>query len=842
VNPRAALAADRYSADQLLLRDSGAVDPQVVDLAAYDGFIEAICQGRPYQADAIRTVLRLFCGGRYSDARQLAMESYLASPDLQRLYASDQVLIDRLPFPDKLACSLDLATGTGKSYVMYAIARVLLNEGLVDRVLVLCPSLTIETGLTEKFNALTASSDLTDVLPIRPGGHAIPTVVDATRTIQPGEICIENVHAAYDLSGSSLRDSFAGRGSHALVISDEAHHVIAAGGREARKWHDFVASPGFGFRWHLGVSGTCYVGNEYFPDVVYRYAVRDAINDGWVKEVYYLAEDDSTTDHERFQKLLAQHEKNRRTYRPLKPLTIAVTRDISAAIQLGDDLVSFLAQLRGTSLALARRRVLVVTSDRRHARNVARLPAVDDAADPVEWVVSVSKLSEGWDVKNVFQIYPHEKRAFNSKLLVSQVLGRGLRRPIGTSATPIVYVFNHQRWGPEIDEFVAEVLDQDSTVVQRPCTRASAPHFEVHNLVLAPIPQTVKVTRLETNKRLTALKLAPQLDAEEQTRFVSATDHTRGSVLTTRVVERRYPVEEVVAAVRERLLAHDARTGGTLARDYPKRQVTALIRDGLHRVGEQRPEVTQENRQRILNSFGGLRQRTAVSAARLQTRATGLSVVKTDQLRPIAARVARLTREVGVFFDELSATLGTAEDAAALLKAEQLPMPRNLYEVDNPFDFKSPTNVVISDHQPELRFVRRLVQHRSAVALSSWVKAPDVGFYEIEYTFQEGGTGRSKRGAFNPDFFLLLAGEPTVAVVEVKADGDDSWRNVGKLAAARQHFRLVNELLDGAGDDRRYVFHLVTPRDYDKFFETLRAGGLAGWTSGLEGILDGMIA
>ena len=44
--------------------------------------------------------------------------------------------------------------------------------------------------------------------------------------------------------------------------------------------------------------------------------------------------------------------------------------------------------------------------------------------NPVEWIVSVAMFSEGWDVKNVFQIYPHEKRAFNSKLLIAQVLGR----------------------------------------------------------------------------------------------------------------------------------------------------------------------------------------------------------------------------------------------------------------------------------------------------------------------------------------------------------------------------------------------------------------------------------
>ena len=37
----------------------------------------------------------------------------------------------------------------------------------------------------------------------------------------------------------------------------------------------------------------------------------------------------------------------------------------------------------------------------------------------VEFVYAVNKLSEGWDVDNVFQIVPMEERVFNSKLLIS---------------------------------------------------------------------------------------------------------------------------------------------------------------------------------------------------------------------------------------------------------------------------------------------------------------------------------------------------------------------------------------------------------------------------------------
>ena len=78
------------------------------------------------------------------------------------------------------------------------------------------------------------------------------------------------------------------------------------------------------------------------------------------------------------------------------------------------------------------------------------LQYVDDKNNPVEWIISVSMLTEGWDVKNVFQIVPWEDRAFNSKLLIAQVLGRGLRIPVGLSIQPSVRVFNHSSWSKNI--------------------------------------------------------------------------------------------------------------------------------------------------------------------------------------------------------------------------------------------------------------------------------------------------------------------------------------------------------------------------------------------------------
>jgi type III restriction enzyme len=203
---------------------------------------------------------------------------------------------------------------------------------------------------------------------------------------------------------------------------------------------------------------------------------------------------------------------------------------------------------------------------------------------------------------------------------------------------------------------------------------------------------------------------------------------------------------------------------------------------------------------------------------------------------PIRDRVARLTDQVTVFYDEQSARLGDEDDAVALEKALALDNV-NAQEVVNSFDFKSPVNVVLTSHAPERRFVAKLMHPRNSELLESWVKAPDVGFYTIEFAYQPGGTGRSKRGRFNPDFFILLKDSDTVVVVETKANGDDSWENKGKTEAALAHFKAVNELLKRSRRKRRYVFRLLAPEDYDRFFEALREGDITTFRSTLEASL-----
>jgi len=839
MTPRATLAADRFSADQLTLQVSSSVDPAVFNLGSYQPFIDRMARGRTFQAEATETSLRFLCGGRYNDTAELGRASYATSPDLQRRYADEDAIVEALPFPDMLSASLDLATGTGKSYLLYAIARVMLNEGLVSRVLLLCPSLTIERGLLDKFNDLTSQSDLTDLLPERAAGTRIPDIVDARSTVGEGEICVENIHAVHEgTRSSSISDSFEGQGGSTLVLSDEVHHVFAPQGAAERVWAKFLRDPKYGFRYHLGASGTCYTGNDYLPDVIYRYSIRQAIDEGWVKEVFYLKEDDSGSEDEKFQKLRSRHEASRKTYDGIKPLTIAVTSSIKEADALAEKLVAFLATRVKGKRATAERQVLVVTSDRKHAKNVRRLPTVDSPNSPVEWIVSVAMLSEGWDVKNVFQIYPHERKAFNSKLLIAQVLGRGLRRPDGVSGTPTVYVFNHQKWGPEVEELVTEVLDQETTLSQRPAARKQAPHFELHNLTYTEVPTGIAAQEVKQPKQIRKLSLLPQTSADEDTVFVAATDTTRTEVLTTQIVQRVLPADAVISDVRQRLLAHDKQTEGDLAKAYPKKKVAKLVKDAYKRLGLDGTEVSEENRQRILSAFGSLRQKTVRPGAILQTTPSGLEIISTEGMGPVKGRISAITSTLGVFYDENSVALGTSDDAAALRKAQEIvDVPTHLHEVPNSFDFKSPVNVILTSHVPEREFVRRLVRATNAAKIASWVKAPDTGFFGIEFAYQRNGNGRSTRGTFNPDFFLLHAGRDEVIVVETKANDDDSPMNAGKLAHALDHFATVNSFLEKQKSKRRYSFHIISPNDYDRFFKALRENALDKFTSGLQATL-----
>ncbi len=847
-------------ADKIIFRQSDLVlkvgrhyDPQILDLDVWEPFLDTLCGRREYQKEAVRAAVIFLASGRYRTTRDLVAENYEKNPELQKKYASLREYTDHLQIGDRLFANIDLATGTGKSYVIYGIAQIMLGLGLVRRVLVLCPSLTIEKGLTEKFLQLASDPKLRSAVP---DGAEIrnPSITDANQTIREGDICVENIHAVYETTGSSIRDSFRRGGEDTLVLNDESHHIFnalqgisanSAEGRNIRKWKEFLISPDFRFRYILGFTGTAYIDNEYFNDVIYRYSLRQAIDDRIVKSVEYVQKDDSgNRRYEKFQKIFQNHEKNRLRYARVKPLTILVTRDIRRAKELREDLISFLAEYTGTEPAEAEKKVLIVTSAAEHRSNVVLLDYVDSRDNPVEWIVSVSMLTEGWDVKNVFQIVPAQDRAFNSKLLIAQVLGRGLRLPAEyENPQPSVTVFNHDSWSRNIRNLVDEVLEIETKIVSSVKFRGERNgfHFTLHNLSYEK--EEVEEVYDEQNKEKDysrtwseGIRLVSQTDSVRRRTSYENLTGGAGRQEEYSISYRMVSVAEAVRKIRTEFRMRDWE-GGILglgdeevySRNHlpPKEKIEEIIRRSMEKVGIAGDELTEENAHKIYQAFSTLFRKKAKTVVQKQKN-TEPFPVSTEDMPDSAVSLSAFRNDATLFYTDDFESAAVSDDQRKVVRdfLEDENFPKKSLKEVNPYLFKTPQNFVITSRTPERTFVEALCQKENARHISAWIKSRDTGFYSVAYTYKIGSHQKQKE--FNPDFFLWSERdeESVCLVVEIKEDRDDSAENRAKYRHACLHFAKLNEELEKRGIHERYLFHFLSPKDYHVFFRYLRDGRL----------------
>lgn len=824
------LERQTFQNKDLVLKVSPNYDPKRFDPNKYEAFLDALCGEREYQKNAIRSTLFYFLGNNYKNLTELAEENYHSNVSLQTLYGTIDQFKKHLQIHNKLSCSLDLATGTGKSYVIYGIARIMLAEGVVDHVLVVCPSTTIEDGLKEKFKQLSGDDALWNLLP----DNAIiknPHIINATESITTGTICVENCHALYEHVKSSIRESLAGKGERTVVINDETHHVYNQTGKTFKKWKEFLVDEEFDFKYIVGLSGTCYIGDEYFTDVISRYSLREAIEEGFVKIIDYVAEDKSNTQDEKFQKIYDNHIENKNTkYRLLKPLTILITKDIRACNKLTDDLIQFIAEMEGISEEDAGKKVLEVTSSPKHRNNLRKLADVDRKDSPVEWITSVSMLTEGWDVKNVFQIVPHEERAFASKLLIAQVLGQGFRIPeVYLGQKPVVTVFNHDRWSGRIKHLVDEVLEIEKRIYSYPVEKEQDFHFSIHNIDYAKLTETEEYKQEKeyefTKGFITLIRQAPAL--ERETEYVRATTGESRKKKTL-IKYKMFSIDEIAEKLQNRFKSIDMETAETdnptnYSDKYNHQWLKKLITKSLQRIGERGNQVSDENRQRIYQAFGVI-HRPAAKAVRYKMSPRALIEISTRDRNRNSVGFASIKRaEATIFWDDLSKKLSD-EDSVNFLNEmdEDETLPRSAMEkIDNTFNFKTPLNVIIADHKPERLFVRELIKYENSKVVDSWLKSTDQDFYPIEYAWRKGE--HPKRGRFNPDLFIKI--NKNILVVEIKGDEeirDPSDENKAKYKAAKKHFDTLNE----QQSKFKYYFNFLTPEDYDYYFDHLREGNL----------------
>jgi len=299
-----------------------------------------------------------------------------------------------------------------------------------------------------------------------------------------------------------------------------------------------------------------------------------------------------------------------------------------------------------------------------------------------------------------------------------------------------------------------------------------------------------------------------------------------------------HTVDEVAEAIHNRLSSIDMEMEGEThyTERYNLEWLKNLINASIDPEWGTPGLVSEENRQRIYRAFNVL-HRPASKVIRYQLSPEAVTTISTADRPRDSVGVAALRRaEVTVFADEHSIQLSDEETKSTLEEVrDDETLPRLAWEyVSNTFLFKTPLNVVLADHKPERNFVRQLIKPENAQVINAWIKSTDQGFYPIEYAWRKGE--HPKRGYFNPDFFIKK--DDHILVIESKGDeeiAEPSRENKGKYKYARQHFDTLNQ----QQSECTYLFHFLTPCDYDKFFKFLRDGNYVSFVSELDVELKG---
>jgi len=216
---------------------------------------------------------------------------------------------------------------------------------------------------------------------------------------------------------------------------------------------------------------------QHFKNVIYSYPLSDALKDGFVKEPAVATREnfnaanytEAQLERLKLEDGIRIHEDTRaeleayahQSERPIvKPFMLVVAQDTKHAEEL-------LAMIRSDDFFGGRYKnsVITVHSNQRGDEadeTVQRLLAVEDPQEPTEIVIHVNMLKEGWDVTNLYTIVP--LRAANSRTLVEQSIGRGLRLPygkrVGVKAVDRLTIVAHDHF----EEIINEANNPDSII------------------------------------------------------------------------------------------------------------------------------------------------------------------------------------------------------------------------------------------------------------------------------------------------------------------------------------------------------------------------------------------
>ncbi|MGR6532024.1 DEAD/DEAH box helicase [Brevundimonas sp. RM1] len=452
---------------------------------------------------------------------------------------------------DFVSLCFALATGVGKTRLMGAfIAYLKIAQG-INNFFVLAPNLTIYNKLIADFTPNTPKyvfkglSEFAIAPPVLTTGENFERQIASGGQLFPTTINIFNIakissevrggrspriRSFREEIGESYFDYLANLPDLVLLM-DESHRYRATAGMRAIN----ELKPILG----LELTATPFVesarGPVPFRNVVFDYPLARAMEDSFVKEpavvtrknfnpagkspeaIQTMKLEDGIRLHESVKVDLETYARENGE-RIVKPFVLVIARDTNHAAEL-------MASIQSDAFFQGRYadKVIQVDSSVKEEETVEKLLTVEQNDNPVEIVIHVNMLKEGWDVTNLYTIVP--LRAANARTLIEQSIGRGLRLPYGkrTGVTAVdrLNIVAHDRFQEIVDEAnnpnspirlkqlildEADLIRKTVTVVATPTLLSSlglqsapAPEGPAAPPSVAPAfvdPQELKVARL----------------------------------------------------------------------------------------------------------------------------------------------------------------------------------------------------------------------------------------------------------------------------------------------------------------------------------------------------------
>ena len=238
-----------------------------------------------------------------------------------------------------------------------------------------------------------------------------------------------NFHKFKETLGASFADVLA-QFDDLVICMDEAHHYYAPASMKAINYLKPI----------LGLEFTATPKSP--SNVIYSYDVARGAAEGYLKipvvmgrsniagysldDIEEMKIRDGLTLHEHRKTVLREYcANNELDY--VKPIVLIACKDTDHAKKIralidSDDFMN--GKYKGKVIEIHSKQ-----TGEESEENVRLLLSIESAKNPIEIVLHVYKLKEGWDVNNLFTIIP--LNAAKSDILAMQTIGRGLRLPFG---------------------------------------------------------------------------------------------------------------------------------------------------------------------------------------------------------------------------------------------------------------------------------------------------------------------------------------------------------------------------------------------------------------------------